>query len=46
MIFELNKYQGDKYIDPASIERQYRNAKKKKNAHETEWKPADGVKSE
>jgi len=37
---------GDKYIDPASMDRQYQNAKKQKNTHDAEWKPADGTKSD
>jgi hypothetical protein len=37
---------GDKYIDPSSIERQYQLAKKNKNAHESEFKPANGTKSD
>jgi len=37
---------GDKYIDPASIERQYQNSRKKKFPHESEFKPADGTKSD
>jgi len=36
---------GDKYVDPASIERQYQNSKKSKK-HEAEFKPADGTKSD
>lgn len=37
---------GDKYVDPASMERQYQLAKKKKFNHESEFKPADGSKSD
>jgi len=37
---------GDKYIDPSSIERQHQLAKKKKIAHESEFKPANGNKSD
>jgi len=37
---------GDKYVDPDSIERQYQLAKKKKFNHESEFKPADGTKSD
>lgn len=37
---------GDKYIDPASRDRQYLLAKKKKNFHENEFKPADGSKTD
>jgi hypothetical protein len=37
---------GDKYIDPASIERKYQLSKKKNNHHESEFKPADGTKSD
>jgi len=37
---------GDKYIDPASIERQYQNSRKKKFPHENDFKPADGTKSD
>jgi len=37
---------GDKYVDPASRDRQYNNAKKKNFKHESEFKPADGSKSD
>jgi len=37
---------GDKYIDPASIERQYQNSRKKKFPHENNFKPADGSKTD
>jgi len=36
---------GDKYVDPASIDRQYQNSKKSKK-HEYEFKPANGTKSD
>lgn len=37
---------GDKYVDPASRDRQYNNEKKKKIRHEAEFKPASGTKSD
>jgi len=37
---------GDPYIDPASIERQYQNSRKKKFPHENDFRPADGTKSD
>jgi len=37
---------GDKYVDPASIERQAELAKKKNIKHDTQFKPADGSKSD
>ena len=37
---------GDKYVDPASRDRQYNNEKKKKIRHEQEFKPASGAKSD
>jgi len=37
---------GDKYVDPASIERQNQLAKKKKIPHENEFRPADGSKTD
>jgi hypothetical protein len=37
---------GDKYVDPASRDRQYNNEKKKKMRHEAEFKPASGTKSD
>jgi len=37
---------GDKYVDPASRDRQYNLAKKKKITHETEFKPSDGSKTD
>jgi hypothetical protein len=37
---------GDKFIDPASIERQYQLSKKKKIPHDAEFKPANGPKSD
>jgi len=37
---------GDKFIDPASRDRQYLLAKKKKVPHESEFKPSDGRKTD
>jgi hypothetical protein len=37
---------GDPYIDPASIERQYQNSRKKKFPHENDFRPSDGTKSD
>lgn len=37
---------GDKYVDPASRDRQYNLEKKKKIKHEAEFKPADGSKTD
>jgi len=37
---------GDKYVDPASRDRQYNLEKKKKMKHEAEFKPANGPKTD
>jgi len=37
---------GDPYIDPSSMERKYQNAKKKKFPHDSNFRPADGMKSD
>lgn len=44
--YRVYNCKGDKYVDPASRDRQYNNEKKKKMRHEAEFKPASGAKTE